>query len=222
MPTNLFNNLSSIERLERDRAITGRESERRSWVRNGRPSGQVKYQTGSCTDSQPIHLQTVNRHGSERLNAEMSIQEENHIFAEQAGPSMLKVAEDALSNACSGRFEETSTVLKNALYFFVWNVITDRTKKDSLEHAFERDPERWTQSSLFMDACSQRALNSPRFLRPVEMFFRRNLKDQMVLGKLLDKKRKWPTLPGHCGNLRHLSHKRRTKKDTQTCEALPC
>lgn len=94
---------------------------------------------------------------------------------------MQKAAEEALSDIFFVGFEELNIGFQNALYFFIEGVLTETASKRSLDDMFRRNLEGWTQSSLFIEAVTQRSLNSPHFVRPVAKSIRKNLKDQVEI-----------------------------------------
>lgn len=74
----------------------------------------------------------------------MDFQNTKRISAEQALPTMLDAAENALSHNIFGELEHAHTGLKKASYYFIVIVLTDIARKGSLEDLIERNPERWT------------------------------------------------------------------------------
>lgn len=95
---------------------------------------------------------------------EMVRRKTKRICNKQAGPSIQEAVEDTLSDNFIGRFEKAKTELKSASYYFVEGVLTEMARKYSMEDMFERNVERWTHSSSFMDTFTQRFLNSPCFI----------------------------------------------------------
>lgn len=112
---------------------------------------------------------------------EMDIVVAKRIFGEQAGLSMKKTAEDNLSDAFFGGFEEPSTGLKNASYYFMGDVLSEMVTKYSMDDVFERNLRRWTQSFSFMGTFNQSDLNSLCFVRPVAKIIRKTLKSKWGL-----------------------------------------
>lgn len=63
----------------------------------------------------------------------MAIGEGKRIFAKQAGSSMQKAEEEALTNVFIGEFKATNTRFKNSFRYFVEVVLARITTKRSLE-----------------------------------------------------------------------------------------
>lgn len=94
----------------------------------------------------------------------MAEEEAKRIFAEQAGASMQKAAKEALSNIFFVGFEEANTRFTSALYYLIKTVLAKMASNSFLDDTFDRNLERWTQTSSFMDAFTQCGLKFPRFV----------------------------------------------------------
>lgn len=94
--------------------------------------------------------------------------------------------EQALSNAFYIDYKFTNARLKNTSYHFVKTVLTEMAHRRAQDEVFDRNIERWTKLSTFMDAFAKRALTSPRFVLPDAKFIRKSLRDQN------DKRKKEP------------------------------
>lgn len=111
----------------------------------------------------------------------MARQESRRIFAEQSDPSIQKSGEQGLSDIFFVGYEESNTGFKDALHYFLEGELTKMVMAMNgfLDEMFKGNLEHWKQSLSFMNAFTQCALNYLRFTRPVEKFFRKNLKDQL-------------------------------------------
>lgn len=108
----------------------------------------------------------------------MAQEEAECIYASRVNPSMTRAAEGALSDVFQVGFDSANAGLKISSHHLVESVLTEMAQKDALDEVFDRSIDRWTQSSPFMDALARRALTSPRFVRPVAKFIRKNMRDQ--------------------------------------------
>lgn len=145
-------------------------------------TGQFPTPVGNLSTSSPL----ITTELKEQMR-EMAIQEAKQIFANQAGLSIQKLAEDARSDLSFGIFEEPNTGLKNASYLVLKGVLTETATMGSLDR-FDRNLKHWKQSPSSMDVFHQRALKSPNFVRPGATFIRENMKDQ---AGLLDQEKEW-------------------------------
>lgn len=108
----------------------------------------------------------------------MAQEEAERIYTSRVQGPMTKAAEKALSDAFQVVFESAKNGLKNASYHFLKSILTEMAQNGGLDDVFDRNIERWTQSSTFMDAFTRRTLTSSRFVRPVAKIIRKILIEQ--------------------------------------------
>lgn len=99
-------------------------------------------------------------------------QEESREYSRRSLQGTEKAVENALSDLFITCTASVESELKNVLYVFIEAALTDIAEKRALDEIFDHSIERWTQSTLFMDALISHSLSSLRFLPQVAQFIK--------------------------------------------------
>lgn len=138
----------------------------------------------------------------------MAQEKAERIYANRMSESLYMAAEEALSDAFQTGLDSANEGLKTSSYHFMEAVFIELMQKVSLDELFNRNIDRWTQSTTFMDAFVARALALPRLVRPVASFIRKNMRAESEK-KITETKA--PDLPYSLWNHSPLHHPRRVR-----------
>lgn len=78
-----------------------------------------------------------------------------------------QVSEEALMDMLNTRYAAASAGLKDALFYYIKNVLTWKTFKDTSDDLFIRKLERWSQIPEFADAFTQKVSNQRSSMHPL-------------------------------------------------------
>lgn len=97
----------------------------------------------------------------------MVAQEIKHKGAKRSHDAKQQAVGNALFNLFITDTSEIEDGTKNALYCYLETILTTLAKKGTLDEVFSRSINRWTKLTSCLEAFTQRAPNSPCFLRSV-------------------------------------------------------